>query len=91
MERLFPGAPARIAEAAETLDADARCLDALAERLYEAALAGLPPLSALRRGVLAQAPEALARRALRRWFREGAALLSPPPTNAPSATATRWP
>ena len=79
MERLFPGAPARIAEAAETLDADARCLDALAERLYEAALAGLPPLSALRRGVLAQAPEALARRALRRWFREGAALLSPPP------------
>ena len=79
MERLFPGAPARIAEAAETLDADARCLDALAERLYEAALAGLSPLSALRRGVLAQAPEALARRALRRWFREGAALLSPPP------------
>ena len=79
MERLFPGAPARIAEAAETLDADARCLDALAERLYEAALAGLPPLSALRRGVLAQAPDALARRVLRRWFRESAALLGPPP------------
>lgn len=79
MERLFPGAPARIAEAAETLDADARCLDALAERLYETARAGLAPLHALRREPLAGAPDALARRVLRRWFREGAALRGPLP------------
>ena len=79
MERLFPGAPARIAEAAEALETDARCLEAMAERLYETARAGLAPLHALRREPLAGAPDALARRVLRRWFREGAALLGPPP------------
>ena len=79
MERLFPGARSRIAGAAEALDMDARCLDAQAERLYEAARAELPPLHALRRGPLAEASEALARRVLRRWFWEGAALRGPLP------------
>ena len=79
MERLFPGAAGHIAEAAEALGTDAGCLDALAERLYETARAELPPLHALRRGPLAHAPEALARRMLRRWFWEGAALHGPLP------------
>ena len=79
MERLFPGAAGHIAEAAEALGTDAGCLDALAERLYETARAELPPLHALRRGPLAHAPEALARRVLRRWFWEGAALHGPLP------------
>ena len=39
----------------------------------------MPPLHALRRGPLAHAPEALARRVLRRWFWEGAALHGPLP------------
>lgn len=79
MERLFPGAAGHIAEAAEALGTDAGCLDALAERPYETARAELPPLHALRRGPLARAPEALARRVLRRWFWEGAALHDPLP------------
>lgn len=79
MERLFPGAAGHIAEAAEALGTDAGCLDALAERLYETARAELPPLHALRRGPLARAPEGLARRVLRRWFWEGAALHGPLP------------
>lgn len=91
MERLFPGAAGHIAEAAEALGTDAGCLDALAERLYETARAELPPLHALRRGPLARAPEGLARRVLRRWFWEGAALHGPLRTSAPSATPTRWP
>ena len=84
MERLFPGAAGHIAEAAEALGTDAGCLDALAERLYETARAELPPLHALRRGPLAHAPEALARRVLRRCTARCR-------TSAPSATPTRWP
>ena len=79
MERLFPGAAGRIAEAAEALETDARCLEAMAERLYETARAGLAPLHALRREPLAGAPDALVRRVLRRWFWEGAALRGPLP------------
>lgn len=74
LERLFPGTAGHIAAAAEALETDARYLEAEAERLYEAAQPGLAPLHALRRGPLLRAPEALARRALRRWFLEGTAL-----------------
>ena len=52
----------------------------------------LPPLHALRRGPLAHAPEALARRVLRRWFLGKARPCTARcRTSAPSATATRWP
>lgn len=79
MERLFPGASAHIVDAAEALEADARCLDVQAKRLYETSRADLFPLHALRRGPLENAPEALMRRVLRRWFWEGMALCGPLP------------
>ena len=79
LEKWFPGAAERIALTAEALEEDGRYLDAEAARLYEAALAPLPPLHALWRDAVVQAPAALARRVARRWFWEGAALAGPLP------------
>lgn len=74
MEEWFPGAGKHIAEAAETLQTDRAALDALADALYRDALVALPPLVSLRKQPLLDAPEAVARRALRRWFLQCAAL-----------------
>ncbi len=74
LEKLFPGAEGHIAQAAEALRVDERLLAARAEALLDEALLRLPPVYALNRRSLLDAPEALARRALRAWFASGAAL-----------------
>ncbi len=79
LEALFPGAGAHIASAAESLSADESCLDALSDALYETALYDAPGLFSLRKAPLLSAPEALARRVLRRWALEGMSLGGPPP------------
>jgi len=68
LETLFPGAGAHIAHAAESLSADEAYLNRQADALYEQAVYCTAPVFALRRRVLAQAPEALVRRMLRRWY-----------------------
>ncbi len=74
MERLFPGAGRHIAEAAQTVGLDGDCLAAQADALYHAALLNRAPLFSIEMRALRSAPEAVKRRALRRWFSEGAAL-----------------
>lgn len=75
LEALSPGAAERMGHTAESLAADEAYLSAQAGALYERALAPLAPLWALERPAVAGAPEALRRRALRRWYDQGAAAL----------------
>lgn len=79
LDALFPMAGAHIASAAEALAADEDCLRGLADELYETALCDAPGLFSLRKPPLLNAPEALARRVLRRWVLEGMALKGPMP------------
>ena len=74
LEKLFCGASAHIASAAEALQVDEDCLDALANELYDRAFYAEPPIFALRKQALSAAPEALRRRALRRWYAQSLAL-----------------
>ena len=74
LEALFPGAAAHLAAAAETLRQDEACLEALADGVYRRCLRQGNGVFALDVPSLEQAPEALRLRALRRFYREGAAL-----------------
>ena len=74
LEALYPGAAAHIAQAAQTISADEAFLTSETERLYQSALYAVPPLFLLNRKLLLAAPEALARRVLRRWWQEGRSL-----------------
>lgn len=71
LEELFPGCGGRVSAAAESLSHDAACLDTFAEKLYHGALISFPGVYALRRSTLAGQPEALVRRALRRFYADG--------------------
>lgn len=68
LEALYPGAGAHIAQAAETLRADESFLQAEAERLYHLSVHHVPPLCAIARAPLMNAPSALVRRVLRRCY-----------------------
>ena len=74
LEALFPGAAAHLAAAAETLRQDEACLEALADGVYCRCLRQGNGVFALDVPSLEQASEALRLRALRRFYREGAAL-----------------
>ena len=74
LEALFPGAAAHLAAAAETLRQDEACLEALADGVYRRCLRQGNGVFALDVPSLEQASEALRLRALRRFYREGAAL-----------------
>lgn len=76
LEGLFPGAAGRVAQAAALLQADDRCLTALADSLFERARYCRPPVFALKKADLLHADEALARRVLRRWVAEALPPLS---------------
>ena len=71
LEALFPAACAHIAQLSESMQADEACLSAEAERLYQAIRYPVPPLFMLDAAPLASAPEAIRRRVLRRWVRDG--------------------
>lgn len=68
---LFPGADEHIARLAESLAADEACLSAEADALYPRILYTGAPLFMLRVKPLAQAPEAIRRRIVRRWYTDG--------------------
>ena len=74
LEALFPGAAAHLAAAAETLRQDEACLEALADGVYRRCLRQGNGVFALDVPSMEQASEALRLRALRRFYREGAAL-----------------
>ena len=74
LEALFPGAAAHLAAAAETLRQDEACLEALADGVYCRCLRQGNGVFALDVPSMEQASEALRLRALRRFYREGAAL-----------------
>lgn len=74
LEELFPGAASHLAAAAETLRQDEACLEALAVGVYRRCLRQGNGVFALDVPSLEQASEALRLRALRRFYREGAAL-----------------
>ncbi len=73
LEALFPAAGAHMAQLAQSMQADEAFLSAEADRLYQKLLYAVPPLLMLAAVPLAQAPEAIRRRVLRRWYREGCA------------------
>ena len=73
LEQLFANAGEHIANLSQTLAADEDFLSAEADALYSRCLYAKAPLFMLRRKPLAQAHEAIRRRALRRWFAEGLA------------------
>lgn len=75
MEQLYPGASRRIASATDSLCQDEACLTALADDLFCRAHRRQEGVFALEVSPLLSAPAALAVRALRRFYREGAALL----------------
>ena len=79
LEAIFPGAGAHIAQLSESMQADEAYLSAEAGRLYQAIRYAKPPFHMLAVSPLAAAPEAIRRRALRRWFCDGltAAYLQP--------------
>ena len=91
LDRLFPGAARHIAAAAEALQADEDCLTSQADALYRRALLDKPPIFALSKAVLGageanapdeappQPPEALLRRALRRWYQDALTLCGQAP------------
>lgn len=79
LERLFPGAGAHVAEAAETLSADERLLAAQADALYTGALYSREALFMLDGEQLSAAPEALLRRCVRRWYAEALAIAGETP------------
>ena len=74
LEALFPGAAAHLAAAAEMLRQDEACLEALADGVYCRCLRQGNGVFALDVPSMEQASEALRLRALRRFYREGAAL-----------------
>lgn len=74
LEELFPGAASHLAAAAETLRQDEDCLEALADGLYRRCHWQGNGVFALLTDPLREGPDALRLRALRRFYREGAAL-----------------
>lgn len=73
LENWFPGAGEHVAWAAESLAEDEKWLQQQAAQLYQQAAYLRPPLFALKRRVLKDAPGALLRRMLRRWYGEALA------------------
>ncbi len=71
LEALFPGAGAHIAQLSEILFADEAALSGQADALYQQAFYAAPPLFMLSVPALMQAPQAIRRRALRRWYLDG--------------------
>ncbi len=71
LEALFPNARAHIAQLCESLQADETFLAEQADRLYQAIRYAVPPLYMLAAQPLAEAPEALRRRVVRRWYQDG--------------------
>jgi len=74
LEALYPGASRHMADASASLRQDEACLTALADDLFCRAYHRQEGVLALETGPLASAPAALAVRALRRFYREAAAL-----------------
>ena len=72
LETLVPGAAAHMAAAAQRLDTDEQYLSQQADCLYQAAAWLRAPIFALRQSLLREAPQAIRRRVLRRWWREAA-------------------
>lgn len=79
MEALYPGAGRHIAQTADILRAENDCLDAEAERLFEAAAYCVPPFRLMAKEPLRGAHPAIVRRALRK--------LCPVPLDYPDALA----
>jgi len=73
LEKLFPEACAHIAQLSESMQADEAYLSAEADRLFDAACYARPPLFMLAIPPLRTMPEAIRRRVLRRWVRDGLA------------------
>lgn len=71
LEKLFPNAGEHIAQTAEALAADEAYLAAEADKLYRMSRYAVAPLYMLRSQPLADAPEPIRRRVLRRWYLDG--------------------
>lgn len=71
LEKLFPNACAHIAQTAEALSADEAYISRQADDLYATIRYDEAPLFLLGIAPLNAAPEALSRRVLRRWYRDG--------------------
>lgn len=72
MEALYPGAGERIAQTASILSGDEAFLQAEADKLYQQAAYCVPPIFAIAREPLRDAPSALVRRVLRRCYTQAA-------------------
>ena len=73
LEKLFPGAGAHVAQAAQRIGADEEALMIQAQSLLEQAVYRLPPLMFLDARMLNGQPRAAAARVLRLWWLEGLA------------------
>lgn len=71
LEQLFSGAGTHIAQLSESIQADEAYLSREADGLYQSVRYAEPPLFMLSVPPLADAPEAIRRRVLRRWVRDG--------------------